>query len=98
MVANQIDQPKKRVVPTEEGEKLAKAHRTMYFERSAAIPTESIGSIFADTYRAVLAERKSRRDSDSTIADPFDKMELKDINTRRMSRSLDSNEFIKLVL
>ncbi|XP_057289582.1 ras-related and estrogen-regulated growth inhibitor-like [Hydractinia symbiolongicarpus] len=96
VIANKIDQSKKRVVTKQDGESLSTIHKVKVFERSAAIPTEDMNSVFTEMYKLVQLTKKTRRDSDPALFDPASKMALKSI--RRRSSSLDSNEFIKLVL
>jgi GTPase SAR1 and related small G proteins len=94
VVANKID--KKRTVTKLDIEAFSKNMDVTVLERSAAIPTEDVASLFAEMYRLVQASKKQRRDSDPTINDPSAKFNLTSI--RRLSTSLDENDFIKLVL
>lgn len=94
VVANKIDQIKKREVGKLDIEKFSLCNSVPVLERSAAIPTPDVCSVFAELYKHVLINRKARRDSDPS--EPGANMNLKSI--RRMSTSLDSHDFIKLVL
>lgn len=96
VVANKIDQIKKREVSKIDIEKFSLCNDVTVLERSAAIPTHDVSSVFVELYKHVQISRKARRDSDTTINEPGANMNLKSI--RRMSTSLDSNDFIKLVL
>ena len=97
VVGNKIDRNKKRQVSKIDGENLALDYDVKVFERSAAIPTTDVASVFIEVYKLTEISKKLRRDSDPSSMDPSNRMVLKALE-RRMSRSLDSNDFIKLVL
>lgn len=94
VVANKID--KKRNVSKEDIDLFSRDMDVQVLERSAAIPTEDISSVFSEMYKLIQASKKQRRDSDPSINDPMAKFNLTSI--RRLSTSLDENDFIKLVL
>jgi len=92
VIANKID--KKRQVSKSDAEQLSRDYDVTVFERSAAIPTTDISSVFKEVYKMLQLKKKTRRDSDPL--NPADRMELKTI--QRKSSSLDANDFIKLIL
>jgi len=96
VVANKIDQCKKRTVTKDDIDSFSRSLDVLVLERSAAIPTEDIASLFTEMYKLIQASKKQRRDSDPTINDPTSKFNLMSI--RRLSTSLDENDFIKLVM
>ena len=96
VVANKIDQCKKRTVSKEDIELFSRKMNVLVLERSAAIPTEDISSVFSEMYKLIQANKKQRRDSDPSMNDPTAKFTL--LSIRRLSTSLDENDFIKLVL
>ncbi|XP_047134157.1 ras-related protein Rap-2a [Hydra vulgaris] len=95
VVGNKNDLPKKRQVSKTDAGLLSASYNVKVFESSAAVPVHDVRNIFAEVCRLVFEEKKERRESDPT--DPLRRMTLNDI-TRKNSLSLDSTDFIKLVL
>lgn len=94
VIANKIDKKDKQVSKSD-ADQLSRDYNVTVFERSAAIPTTDISSVFREVYKMLQLKKKTRRDSDP-LNPAINRMELKTI--QRKSSSLDANDFIKLIL
>ena len=99
IIANKIDKGKQREVSKEKCERLSQEYNLKVFELSAAIPTTNIDAVFEEVYRQIHTKRKShRRSSSNSTMEIFERknVPLTEIK-RRLSKSLDAGEFIKII-